>query len=362
MPDPRSITTKPEHRLLRARTFKRDPTCSFTLEVTGKHQLSTSNHEQVKWVPAAPDNASWADTVEYKWESKVSQDGSAKLFPVLVKHSYVAKYADEDAIVSSSQDIYKAYLYAVRLLQAAGRNLRRPEALLYLQLSPARPCCVCWKLLINTRMPVQPVEPVVQVSCRPETLPVQFMAEQVVCAVCAVKKLYCQASPLPCPAAACCPLLPQQVTRPTTPTAPVKPPVKTTTTSYDISDDEDSSDDEEADMIVIVRPRRAPKPKVPTGWGPSPLPRHTFTAKVDYGCQLYSGNNLPLPFLHAVPGASCGDLLELAVVWEASSDGTHTQVAKLLRHHPAAACWQLGLVADSVAAVKQVVRAASFSW
>jgi hypothetical protein len=83
---------------------------------------------------------------------------------------------------------------------------------------------------------------------------------------------------------------------------------------------------------------------------------------VDYGCQLYSGNNLPLPFLHAVPGASCGDLLELAVVWEASSDGTHTQVAKLLRHHPAAACWQLGLVADSVAAVKQVVRAASFSW
>jgi hypothetical protein len=74
MPDPRSITTKPEHRLLRARAFKRNPTCSFTLEVTGKHQLSTSNHEQVKWVPAAPDNASWADTVEYKWESKVYQD------------------------------------------------------------------------------------------------------------------------------------------------------------------------------------------------------------------------------------------------------------------------------------------------
>jgi hypothetical protein len=76
------------------------------------------------------------------------------------------------------------------------------------------------------------------------------------------------------------------------PTAAVKPP-----TSNDVSSsDDDSSDDEGADVIVTVRPRHATKPQGPTakpaskpfGWGPAPRPRHTFTAKVDYGCHGYS--------------------------------------------------------------------------
>jgi hypothetical protein len=136
-------------------------------------------------------------------------------------------------------------------------------------------------------------------------------------------------------------------------------------TLYDyVTDDDESSSDEEVDAIVSIRPRfkTCSGTLGPIGWGPTPHPLYTFRAKVDYGCQLYSGNSKPLPFLHTVPGAACGDVLELAVVWEVSSDGTHSQVAKLVSHTCAADCWRTGLVADSVAAVKAVIRAAKSSW
>lgn len=126
MPDPRSITTKPAQSLLRARTFKCNPSCSFILEVTGKGKLSSADHQEVKWVPHAPDNAIWADTVKYDWMPKETSGGAFTLVPVLVQHNYVGKYADQDPIVSSCYDINKSYMSAVRLLTAAGHKVRRP--------------------------------------------------------------------------------------------------------------------------------------------------------------------------------------------------------------------------------------------
>jgi hypothetical protein len=144
MPDPRYATTKPSPSLLRARTYKSNPTSNFTLEVTGKGKLSTADHQQVKWVPGAPSNATWADTVEYTWQPKMADNGTYSLAPVLVQHTYVGKYADDDATVSTSLDITKSFLYAVRLLQAAGHKVSCPDNLLHPKLPPsAMSCCVC---------------------------------------------------------------------------------------------------------------------------------------------------------------------------------------------------------------------------